>query len=372
MKEDTNGPFSLMQMFWGNLASRPLRCILSIIAIAIQVVLVLLIVGMTSGMLSDWGKRVEGVGADLLVQSPNASIFFAFSTPVMQESFGEEIEKLPQVDEVAPTLMMTDPKTLMVIYGIDYKRFNALSKGFIFRAGQPFSAPDETIADDIAAQTRHLKVGDTVTLINHPFRISGIVVHGKGARFYIPLKTAQDVMGAENRVSVFFVRSKGDTATTRAEILQLNPQNTIRSMSEYVSLMSSSKLPELKPFIRIMVALGIVVSFLVVLMNMHTMVMERTREIGILKALGFTRLEITEMLLGETALLAIAGGLVGIGITLLTQAILKETLPSLPILITPGWFVASIGLALLGAALGAAVPAVRAASYDPVDALAYE
>ncbi|MGB2634023.1 MAG: FtsX-like permease family protein [Candidatus Acidiferrum sp.] len=372
MKETTSGPFSMMQMFWGNLAARPLRCFLSIIAIAIQVVLVLLIVGMTSGVLSDWGKRVEGVGADIVVQPPNASIFFAFSSAVMQQSLGDEIEKLPGVDEVAPTLMMTDPKTLVVIYGIDYKRYNALSKGFIFRAGRPFEAPDEALADDIAAQSRHLKVGDMVTLINRPFRISGIVVHGKGARFYIPLKTAQDVMGADKHVSVFFVRSKGDTEATRAEILKLNPQNTVRSMSEYVSLMSSSKLPELKPFIRTMVVLGIVVSFLVVLMNMHTMVMERTREIGILKALGFTRFEVTEMLLGETTVLAIIGSLVGIAITFLTQAILKQTNPSLPIQISAGWVIASIGLALLGAALGATVPALRAASYDPVEALAYE
>lgn len=362
----------MMQMFWGNLAARPLRCFLSIIAIAIQVVLVLLIVGMTSGVVADWGKRVEGVGADILVQAPNASIFFAFSSAVMQESLGDEIEKLPGVDEVAPTLMMTDPKTMVVIYGIDYKRFNALSKGFIVRAGGPFEGPEDAIADDIAAQTRHLKVGDTVTLINRPFRICGIVVHGKGARFYIPLKTAQDIMGAEKRVSAFFVRSKGDTEGTRAEILKLNPQNRVRSMSEYVSLMSSSKLPELKPFIRTMVVLGILVSFLVVLMNMHTMVMERTREIGILKALGFTRLEVVEMLLGETAVLAIAGSLVGIGITFLTEAILRQTTPSLPILLSPGWVVGSIGLALLGAALGAAIPAVRASSTDPVDALAYE
>ncbi|HKN25994.1 MAG TPA: FtsX-like permease family protein [Candidatus Acidoferrum sp.] len=372
MNESTNGPFSLMQMFWGNLASRPLRCFLSILAIAIQVVLVLMIVGMTSGVIADWGKRVEGVGADILVQPPNASIFFAFSSAVMQESLGDEIEKLPGVDEVAPTLILSDPKTLMIIYGIDYKRFNALSKGFVFRAGRPFEAPDETIADDIVAQTRHLKVGDKVTLINRPFRISGIVAHGKGARFFIPLKTGQDVMGAEKRVSMFFVRSKGDTEATRAEILKVNPQNRVRSMSEYVTLMSSSKLPELRPFIRTMVVLGIVVSFLVVLMNMHTMVMERTREIGILKALGFTRLEVVQMLLGETAVLAILGSLMGIGITFLAQAILKETTPSLPILLSPGWVVASIGLALLGAALGATVPAVRASSYDPVEALAYE
>jgi putative ABC transport system permease protein len=372
MAHPESGPFSLLQMFWGNLAARPLRGVLSIIAIAIQVVLVLMIVGLTSGVVAEWGKRVEGVGADVLVQPPNSSIFFAFSSAVMPESLGEEISKLPDVDEVSPTLIVSDPKTLIIVYGIDYKRFNALSQGFIFRAGRPFETGDEAIADDIVTQTRHLKVGDIVTLVNHQFRICGIVGHGKGARFFIPLKTGQDLLGAEKRVSMFFVRSRGNTEVARSEILQLNPQNRVRSMSEYVTLMSSSNLPELKPFIKTMVGLGIVISFLVVLMNMHTMVMERTREIGILKALGFTRLDVVLMLLGETAVLTVIGSLVGIGITFLIQGILKETNPSLSILLTTRWVVGSIGLALLGAALGATVPAIRASTYDPVEALAYE
>ena len=372
MADTHDGPFSLFQMFWGNLVARPLRCSLSILAIAIQVVLILMIVGLTSGVIAEWGKRVEGVGADILVQPPNSSIFFAFSSAVMQESLGDQIEKLPGVDEVAPTLILSDPKSLMIIYGIDYKRFNALSRGFIFRDGRPPEAPDEALADDIVAQTRHLKVGETVTLINRPFKISGIVAHGKGARFFIPIRTGQDIVGADKRVSMFFVRSKGDTESTRAEILKLNPQNRVRSMSEYVSLMNSSNLPELKPFIRTMVGLGIVISFLVVLLNMHTMIHERTREIGILKALGFSRFDIVQMLLGETAVLTIVGSLVGIGITFLTQAILKQTSPGLSILLTPGWVIGSIGLALVGAAAGATVPALRASGFDPVEALAYE
>ena len=372
MPDTHDGPFSMLQMFWGNFAARPLRCFLTILAIAIQVVLVLMIVGLTSGVIAEWGKRVEGVGADILVQPPNSSIFFAFSSAVMQESLGELIEKLPGVDEVAPTLILSDPKSLMIIYCIDYKRFNALSQGFIFRDGRPFQATDEAIADDIIAQTKHLKVGDTVTLLNHQFRISGIVAHGKGARYFISLKSGQDIVGADNRVSMFFVRSKGDTEATRAEILKLNPQNRVRSMSEYVTLMSSSNLPELKPFIRTMVGLGIVVSFLVVLLNMHTMILERTREIGILKALGFSRFDVVKMLLGETAVLSLAGSLVGIAITVLTQGILKETNPGLSILLTSRWVVGAIALALLGAALGASIPAVRASGFDPVEALAYE
>ena len=359
-------------MFWGNIAARPLRCALSVIAIAIQVILVLMIVGLTSGVISEWGKRVEGVGADILVQPPNSSIFFAFSSAVMPETLADQIGALPGVDEVAPTVILTEPKNLVMIYGIDYKRFNALSRGFLYRAGRTFQSPDEVIADDIIAQSKRLKVGDHITLLNHTFTISGVVAHGKGARFFIPIKTAQEIAGVENRVSMFYVRSKGNTEATRAEILKLSPNNRVRSMSEYVTLMSSSNLPELKPFVRSMVGLGIVISFLVVLLNMHTMVMERTREVGILKALGFSRFDIVEMLLGETLVLTVLGSGLGILVTFLTQAILKEVNPGLMILITPRWVFSSIVLALVGAAAGVAYPALRAASYDPVVALAYE
>ncbi len=372
MNETFDGPFSLVQMFIGSILARPLRSALSVVAIAIQVILVLMIVGLTSGMLSEWGKRAEGVGADILEQPPNASIFFAFSSAVMQESAGEQIAALPGVDEVAPTVILTEPKSLMLIYGIDYQRFNALSRGFLYRAGRPFAAPDEAIADDIMAQQRHLKVGSQVTLLNHNFTISGIVAHGKGARFFVPLRTAQEITGAEQRVSMFYVRSKGDTEGTRAQILKLMPQTSVRSLSEYVSLMTSSNLPQLKPFTRTMVWLGIVISFLVVLLNMHTMVMERTREVGILKALGFTRFAVVRMLLGETMVVALIGTIVGILLTFVTQAILKQTSPGLTVLITPSWVFSAVGLALAGAAAGALYPALRAASYDPVVALAYE
>ena len=372
MNETFDEAFSLLQMLWGNIVARPLRSSLTVIAISIQVIFVLLIVGLTSGVISEWGKRVEGVGADLLVQPPNASIFFAFSSAVMQESLGGKIAELPGVDAVAPTLILTEPKSFVIVYGIDFKSFNALSRGFLFRSGRPFKFPDEAIADDIIAQTKHLNVGDHITLLNHTFTVCGIVAHGKGARYFIPLKTAQDIAGAEKRVSMFYVRSKGDTEGTRAQILKLTPLDRVRSMAEYVTLMSSSNLPQLRPFTRTMVGLGIVISFLVVLLNMHTMVMERTREIGILKALGLSKLGILRMLLGETLILTLVGCVMGILITYAVQAIVKETNPSLPILITTYWVFTSALLAILGASIGALYPTLRAASYDPVVALAYE
>src|ERR1700688_565875 len=112
MEEKPYKGFMIWHLLWSNLGVRPLRSALSVAALALQVFLVLLIVGLTSGALSDWRTRAEGIGADIIVQPPNSSIFFAFSSAVMPETLVEKIASLPGVDEVAPVLIVVDQKTL--------------------------------------------------------------------------------------------------------------------------------------------------------------------------------------------------------------------------------------------------------------------
>jgi putative ABC transport system permease protein len=364
--------FVVWHLLWSNLGVRPLRSALSVCALSLQVFLVLLIVGLTSGALADWRSRAEGVGADIMLQPPNSSIFFGLSNAVMPDSLTPRIEALRGVDEVAPVLFVVDQRSLGVVYGIDYDRFEGLGAGFMFLAGGPFRSPDEAIADDLAAHSRKLRVGDTTTLLGHEFKISGIVLHGKGARFFVPLKTAQDIANAEGRVSLFYIRSKGDTEAVRAELLNVLPNYKVRSMEEYSTLMTSSNLPELKPFIRSFIALGVAISFLVVLLTMHTMVLERTRDIGILKALGSSRLEICGLIVAETLVMVALGVALGLLTTYGVVAILHRTSPTLQITIEAAWIFRSILLTLVGAVGGAMYPALRAARSDPVDALAYE
>jgi putative ABC transport system permease protein len=360
-------------MMLQNLRARPLRSALSVVAVSLQVVLVLLIVGFTSGVLADWGERAEGVGADLMVQPPNSSIFFAFSSAVMPESVSDKINEVPGVDEVAPVFILVNTGNLNVIYGIDETRFEGLSKGFQFLAGHGLEKPDDVIADDLVAQSLHLRVGKPLRLMNRDFNLAGIVVHGKGARFYMSLRTAQDIAGAEKRVSMVYVRSKGDTEATRAALVRMLPSNYIvRTTAEYLTLMTSSNLPELRPFIRAFLILGAGISFLVILLTMHTMVLERTREIGILKALGTSRMGILSLIEVEASMMAVIGAIVGLVVTFLTVAVLRHSSPTLQIRIAPMWVLRAVGMALVASALGALYPSYRAAKSDPIEALSYE
>jgi putative ABC transport system permease protein len=364
--------FSMTRLLFSNLMARPLRTALGTAAIALQVFLLLFMVGLTTGIVQEWGKRVEGVGADILVQAPNSSIFFAFSPAVMHEEVGEKIGALEGVDVVSPVLVMMNTASMDVVYGIEYNSFRALSQGFVFRSGQAMQSPNEAMVDDVKAETQGLRVGDTVTLFGQDFRVSAIVAHGKGARFFIPLLAAQEIAGAERRVSLFYVRSKGDTEGARQEIVRLFPEHRIRSMTEYLTLMNSSNLPQFRPFIRSFVVVGVVISFLVVMLSMHTMVLERTREIGILKALGTSRLGILRLLVSETMLMAFAGIALGMILTFVVKALVVGNFPTLTIQIAQEWLWRAALLAVAGAAAGAILPAYRASGFDPVDALAYE
>jgi putative ABC transport system permease protein len=116
-----------------------------------------------------------------------------------------------------------------------------------------------------------------------------------------------------------------------------------------------------------------IVGFIVVFMAMYTAVLERTRDIGILKALGADSVLIVDILFREAAALAIVGSCFGVLLTYCAQWIVNNVLPnSLKQETVYGWWPVAAGIAVLGALLGSVLPAIKAAKKDPIEALAYE
>ena len=192
--------FIFARMIWSNLGVHPVRSALSAVAIGLQVFLILLIVGLTSGVLNDWSARVEGVGADLLVQSPNSSVFFFFAGAVMPQSLVSRIARLPGVDEVSPVIIMVDTRTFGVVYGIDYATFNGLSHGFTFLAGGPFSGPNDAIADSQVNLVAH----ETIEAITDPlgnawFDAAGNEIGDKCAYTFPPSNSANAIASSPNK-----------------------------------------------------------------------------------------------------------------------------------------------------------------------------
>src|SRR3954463_9724041 len=203
------------KMVVSNLVHRPLRSLISIIAVAVEVTLILVIVSFALGMLSDAAARQKGIGADLMLQPPGSSIITAFSGASVPQKVAAVLRaKIPHVVAAAPvTMQITTGNSLEVIYGIALPPFGDPEDSFEnvtgplhYLKGGPFEKADDIMVDDVFASSKRLRVGDKVSVLNHDFRVSGIVEHGKGARKFLPMATLQDLIGAQGKASIFYVK----------------------------------------------------------------------------------------------------------------------------------------------------------------------
>ncbi len=144
------------------------------------------------------------------------------------------------------------------------------------------------------------------------------------------------------------------------------------SMAAYLAMMTTGNYPMLSTFIDVVVGISLVIGILVIFQAMYTAVMERTREIGILKAMGASKSYIVNVVLRETVVLALGGIVVGIAFSLAARAGLARKFPLMQVVVDGHWIVYATLLAIVGAIAGALYPAFKAAQKDPIDALAYE
>ncbi|MFP5227183.1 MAG: ABC transporter permease [Acidobacteriota bacterium] len=361
----------------GNILHRPVRSAISVLAVAIEVVMILCIVAVMVGQVQGAATMASGVGADLMVRPPNSSNFSGLSDAAVPAKIASQVlAKLPHVAVASPVIAkLVTTGAVQTIFGIDYASYNAL-RPFRYIAGGPFKGPDDAVVDDLYAKSHHAEVGQTIHVLNHDFRVSGIVEHGKGSRVFVPIRTLGVLNGTPDNASIFYIRTdnpKNEQAVI-SEIEHTPGMSTyeVQTLAELMSTMTPDHLPGFNIALNVVIAIAVIVGFLVIFQSMYTAVMERTREIGILKSLGASKSYIINLVLREAVLVSIAGILVGIGATQAIKLLMDVRFPTLMFLLTTHWRVYGTIIALVGSVLGALYPAWKAASKDPIDALAYE
>jgi len=142
-----------------------------------------------------------------MVQPPGSSLLMGISGAPVSIKIADRLRKLDHVVAVAPVVtQLTTAGNLEVIDGIDLASFESMGGPFHYLSGGPFEQPTDMLVDDYVASSKRLKVGDTIEALNHQFRISGVVEHGKGARKFVPIATLQDIIGASGKASIFYVK----------------------------------------------------------------------------------------------------------------------------------------------------------------------
>lgn len=340
-----------------------------------MVTLILTIVGISDGMLAEAAGRVRGTGADILVKGPGAAIIASGSAASLPEGIVQHFEtEYPGVKAVAPALLH-GVGGFASITGVDFARFEKVSGGLRVLEGRMVRNRNEVLIDPYYARQNKKKPGDKLHLVNTDFTVAGIMEGGKLSQVLVDLSYLQELTSNKGRISQVMVKLN-DPAKTEQVIAMMRdklPGYFVMSIEQFASAFSVQNVPGLKPFISVIIGIALVVGFLTVSLTMYTAVLERTREIGILKALGATPVFIMSMLMRESFFLAILGTVVGILLSYGSKFAIETFVPaSIKQQIVFEWWPVALGVAIAGALLGTLYPGVKALRHDAIEALSYE
>jgi putative ABC transport system permease protein len=357
-----------------NLKHRPMRTLLSVLLIGFPVLMILSLVGVSEGMSEDAQQRSRAMGSDIVVRGSNAAAAINYSGAPLSEKWIPKLEQQPHVRMALGTVAYSLDFPLN-IFGIDMDRFNVFTGGFKYIAGGPLKEPYDVLLDKPYAEQRKKGVGDTITLLNHEWHIVGIIEPGMLCRVAVPQPTLQNIEAATGHLGMIWVKiddpSQADAVA--AQLREKFPELKIDTTEYYASQFSPSNITQVRVFRYVVIGIGVVIAFVTVCLTMYMAVLQRTREIGILKSLGGSKPFVIRIMLTEAAFLGVVGTILGILLSYGARWAISTFVPaSFPMIIVHSWWLKAFLIAEAAALFGALYPGFTAASHDPIEALAYE
>ncbi len=367
---------ALDSLVFSNLTHRPARTFVSILGVAIGVLLIVFTTGLANGVLRERGRRAASVGAEIMVRA-SGSVGFGSNEPfALDERRAAQLRQLEGVRAATAIGQATDRTErgfgVRLIDGINFAEYQPMANMQIVAGRGLGEAGDEAIVDTEWARENENGVGGAIQLWERPFRIVGIYDPPGGGRVKVPLRTMQEQLGGEGRATGILV-SATDPARQEevaGRIREVLPEEQILFTRDFPELYASS-VPALDVFISIIVAVAAAISMLVILLAMYTTVTERTRQIGILKALGMSNGSIAWIIEQEAIIISVLGVALGVALVYLARfGVMRAT--SLSVEVEWRWLLVALVIGLVGGTIGALYPALRAARQDAVKALSYE
>jgi ABC-type antimicrobial peptide transport system permease subunit len=358
-----------------NLLRQPTRTLLTLTGIGIAMMAMVSLGGLTDGLVDEMTAMAGKGGVQLAGMEADASMDLS----AIDEGIVRRIVDVPGVRDAEGFLTgytAVGDLPFFVVFGY-HPRGQAI-RDFRIVEGAPLTANRQIIIGRVAAEALDKRVGQTLRLFNGSFRIVGFYETGvpfEDGGGVVSLRDAQALFGQPHKVSFLGIRLEDPDLAEAVE-------HEIEARFPEVAVMQASEFSEDVADLKFMRSSTWAIAFLALLVGgagmTNTMVMgvfERTREIGVLRALGWSKRRVLSMILRESLALSLLGGAVGV----VTGVVAIGLLNGLPAV--AGWVQASFSIALFAQALvtafvlgaaGGAYPSWRASLMRPVEALRYE
>ncbi|PYS92442.1 MAG: hypothetical protein DMF64_09165 [Acidobacteria bacterium] len=358
-----------------NIRQRPLRALVSMAGVALGVCLVMLFTGLARGQAHDLQRRSSNLRAEILFTRPGA-LGLTSSTANLSTKYVAELLKIDGVVQAVPAIRYVFQGNkgfgFEQVEGVDWQPYAEMN-GLRIIEGRAPQANDEIVMDETKVRESQRTVGDTMGLFGgQPYKIVGVYAPEAEARVKMSLAAMQDALEAPSKCSYILVKVRDgeDPLAMAQRINTALPGNTIQ-LTRDVMTNIEKQIPFLGVFLRSLVVLAAIVSAFVVMLAMYTTITERTREIGMLKALGASRGYIVSVIEKEALVISVLGLAAGFVISF-GAGFLIHRAAGLSFEYSWTWGLAAVLIGIGGGTVGALYPAMRAANLDPVNALSYE
>ncbi len=359
-----------------SLWQRTTRTLLTLVTIGLTVGAILTLESVINGVSNEMTSLI---GADSEIVIRQADIADT-SLSAIDESTADRISALPEVYSVSGMVMnaVMLPETGGFLLLLGYAPNERAIQNFKIIEGQPLTSNHQIILGSVVAEANGKKVGQTMDVAGQRYKIVGIFESGSGwenMSAIITLRDAQAFAGRPRKVTILMVDLE-DARKTEVLVDEINlrfPDVHAAPSGEFVDQMPDMENAD--GMLNGISFLALIVGGLGVLNTMLMSILERTREIGVLRALGWGRREVLSLILREALLLGVLGGLASIIIGVLL-AYLLTLAPLVGSVLQPEWtlgvFIRALSIALLLGIFGGLFPAYRATRMQPVEALRYE
>ena len=366
-----------------NLFRRKTRTLLTVVGISVGVAAIVTLGTLSAGLYTGYSSMLSGTKADLILSQPDS---YDISMSSIDEEIGSELAVMPEVEEITGMLQgwaQAEDEPFFFIFGHPEDSF-VLGR-FQVVEGEAFDSRiaktargKPVLLGTAAAEAFNKQPGDSIRISGSTFRIIGLYQTGdafEDAGAVLRLEDAQNLIGKPRLVSVFYIKLK-DSADQERLITRIERRWTDLSVSGIAEFSENQMMVDmLQAFVWVIGGLAIVIGG-IGMMNAQLMsVNERTREIGVLRAVGWSRSRILRMILSEAILVSLLGGLFGVIIGWLLLSGLSSEILAMGIVSTDIpiniLVQALIVVALLGL-VGGLYPAWHASRLAPVEALQYE
>lgn len=356
-----------------NLVSEKTRFAFSAAGIGFAVFLITVLLGLYQGWNNKVGGFVEEVDADAWVAREGTTDFINAAS-IVPRSMIEETEQREGVAAVYPMIVRPmqffegDKKVETHLIGYDVASGVGGPLDIIKGRGDP--AAGEIVIDDVLSRTSGVGVGDVLTSGEHSLEVVGIATGGNFAftqAGFTSIEGASDLLDMGDLVTFLLVDlEEGAASEDFAVAVQSDtPGITVFTSSEFASATRSRILDNVIPILVLIVGLAFVVGIAITSLTIYTATIERSREFGIMKAIGFNNFDLYRLVILQSCITGLLGFVFGVLLTLILSRFIDRVAAQFLVLVRAQDIALVLVATIIMAALAAIVPARRVGAVDP-------